>query len=116
MSIVTNLILSFSIAENEKEIERSLKRFESVHHAFNLVSINDNRLPRKWYGGGKMFEKPVYIGAFNNFPVLDFILFLKHGIDWEYPEDVELFELTEGDEKFTIHYLDKSQLPKETKE
>ena len=98
-------MLSFSIAEDSQKIQNSLKKFVDIHHAFSLVSIDSDRLPRKWYGGGKMFEKPLYIGAFNHFPISKFLEFLRHDIKWEYPEDVELFELTGDAERFTVHYI-----------
>ena len=86
MSLVTNCILSFCFAEEEQE------RIEEVNSFFDckpLTSCDDESLQRGWYGGTKMLETPIYIGAFNYLCKYDFFNHIR-SIDWEFPEDVQL--------------------------
>ena len=73
MSVVTNIILTFSSIEKNIKIENQLKDFGGL----NLVSIDDKKLPQGWYGGNKFFEANVYLGAYNNFDLERFISHLK---------------------------------------
>lgn len=85
MSLVTNCILSFSILDDTEE---RMKEVNSFFDCKPLVSC-DESLCRGWYGGTKMLETPIYIGAFNYLPRYDFLNHIST-IDWEYPEDVQL--------------------------
>ena len=67
--------------------ESELDRFFSARDETRPVSIEDGRLPANWYAGGKYFGH-LYIGAYNFFPLQDFLDFLQ-GIAWE---DTELNE------------------------
>lgn len=83
MSDVTNLILSFDILENEKA------RIAEVNIFFNTESYSRKPLisaefrgtdGELWYGGDKVLETPLYVGAFNHLPLYDFLNHIKGGI------------------------------------
>lgn len=102
MSVVTNLILTFSKSEDTKLIEEQLQTFKYGNNIpFHMVSIDDDSLPKGWYGGGKFMEANIYIGAFNHFNLKSFINHLKN-IKWENPQDVQLIVREEKDFKFKL--------------
>ncbi|QKG56237.1 hypothetical protein GKZ68_06005 [Hymenobacter sp. BRD128] len=104
MSSVTNLMLSFSVSEEEQTIASQLNSYPNKERGFLLVSIDDDRLPRGWYGGSKMMETRIYLGAYNYLDVDDFINYLR-SIEWESPEEVQLFTKGQYEDKFTVYNL-----------
>lgn len=106
MSVVTNIILSFSIMENEiSDIEDSYT---------NMVLIN-NWLRKHDHGafgedatiasgGEKHLETPVYLAAFNFFDLDEFLAFLRT-LPWEEPENVQVFVQGQEEEKFTVYTI-----------
>ena len=70
MSLVTNIILHIGILEDEKE---KIKEINKFFDGQSLVSVDDENLPRGWYGGSKMLECNLYIGAFNYLRIQEFI-------------------------------------------
>lgn len=109
MSEVTNLILTFSSNEDEKQRIKEVNFFRSDGNSINLISADflrktnifgkDNR--KSWYGGNKFLEVPLYIGALNHFNLQNFIAHLND-INWEEKEKVQLIVKQEDDEKFKI--------------
>lgn len=97
MSEVTNLILSFSNVEDEKSRIYEVNLFFNNGRGFQIESADfeegEDRFGKKnkkrWYGGSKFLETPLYIGAFNH---LDFDGLKDHlrDIEWEQPESVQL--------------------------
>lgn len=97
MSEVTNLIISFSIEEDEKSRINEVNTFFNNGRGFKIISADfergtnwlgkENR--KRWYGGSKMLETPLYIGAFNHLDLEGLILHMKM-IDWKEPENVQL--------------------------
>ncbi|RZK38413.1 MAG: hypothetical protein EOO57_04180 [Hymenobacter sp.] len=104
MSSVTSLMLSFSSTEKEQDIVTALNQYPNKNKGFSLVSINDEKLPRGWYGGTKMMETCLYLGAYNHFDVDDFINYLSE-IEWAAPEEVQLFTKGQWADKFTVYNL-----------
>jgi hypothetical protein len=103
MSRVTNVILTFSINENEDLIRKELDEFKpDGNKAF--ASIDGPNLPRGWYGGTKIFEAPLYIGALNHVSTNQILDFLK-SCHWQEPEYVQLIVREEEDEEFRIMKL-----------
>ena len=102
MSIVTNILLYLS-AENKK-VEQVNSFFiaqeDRLGHP-SLVSVDDARLPRRWYGGTKGLEADIYVGAFNGLDVQGFIDHLQ-AIDWEEDEVVQLFLKEQEDMEFRL--------------
>ena len=103
MSKVTNLILIFSPGENRKEKEKQLDKYSQHYEGFNIVSVENYRLPRNWYGGNKNLESNVFIGAYNNFDLDRFVSFLRE-ISWENPEDVQI--VVKEEEDFVFKMID----------
>ena len=110
MSFVTNLILSFSIREDEKSRVDELNLFQNNGRGFELVSVDFEReinpeSDRTWYGGSKFLETPLFIGAYNHLDIDGLIEHLKI-VNWEYPEDVQLFLKEQEFDTFKIIELD----------
>ena len=114
MSEVTNMILSFSIGEDESSSINEINLFSNNGRGFNIVSAdfeeggnwvgkeNQNR----WYGGSKHLETPLYIGAFNNLDIEAFIQLLK-GIKWEEPDNVQVILKEQNSNKFKVIELEE---------
>jgi hypothetical protein len=102
MSVVTNLILAFSSSENENEIISKLNQFSYNGRTFNFISITDKALPVNWYGGSKTLECCLIIGAYNNFPMEEFVVFVKQSIDWADIETVQIICKEHFDERFKL--------------
>ncbi|MCZ8285924.1 MAG: hypothetical protein O9353_10770 [Bacteroidia bacterium] len=83
------------------EIINEINDFKFNGYNLNIVSIDDKKLPKKWYGGSKMMEAEILIGAYNGLPLNDLILFLKT-INWQNPEDVQILYKSQEDFKFTL--------------
>jgi hypothetical protein len=104
MSNVTNLILTISCSDDQPEKIQQVNAFVYRDIPMNLVSVDHdkNRETRTtWYGGTKFLEAGIYIGAFNLFPLTEFVDHLKK-INWEYPEAVQVIYKGQEDEKFSI--------------
>ena len=104
MSRVTNLILTFSLLENELECINKVNQFQYQKLRMNLVSVDFNKnVKRKeaWYGGTKFIEARIYIGAFNYLDLDEFMAHLKK-IDWQKPEHVQVIVKEPGQEKFRM--------------
>jgi hypothetical protein len=107
MSEVTNLVLSLGIFDAhgaEKYDEHGTKMAE-VNRFFEpvqgLTDVDSSSLPRGWYGGSKMLEANLYVGAFNHLDLCRFITHLR-SIKWEMPEQVQLFVKEQEDERFRL--------------
>lgn len=108
MSEVTNLILTFQCAEDEAARIEDVNSFEYRGLKMNVVSADFDKDMEKgysWYGGTKFLETALYIGAFNHFPLEQFIEHLKK-IKWDEPENVQLFVKEQFDFKFRLIELE----------
>ena len=104
MSIVTNIILTISCSDDEIEKIQQVNSFVYRGLQMNLVSADYNKVMAtgtSWYGGTKFLEAGIYIGAFNHFPLTEFVEHLKK-INWENPESVQVIYKGQDDEKFII--------------
>jgi hypothetical protein len=109
MSDVTNIILSFSVAEIESSRINEINTFANNGRGFNLVSADfeegrnfmgrENR--NRWYGGSKMLETPLFVGAFNNLDINGLVEHLR-SLNWEEPENVQLIVQEQHEYKFKI--------------
>lgn len=109
MSEVTNLIISFSVGEDEISRIGKVNTFFNNGREFNIISADFERAKdwlgiekrEKWYGGSKMLETPLYVGAFNS---LDLEGLLEHmkALDWNEPENVQLIVKDQFSDKFKI--------------
>src|SRR4051794_14384040 len=96
MSVVTNLVLSLSIfdAHGADKFREEGPRIAEINRFFGLAQgltdIDAPSLPRGWYGGSKMLEAHLYVGAFHALDLRGFITHLR-SLQWESPECVQLF-------------------------
>ena len=103
MSYVANTILTFGVLEDAKlRLAEVNKFFDDDCKGF--VDCNDESLPIGWYGGSKMLETNICIGAFNYLKVDELIEHLRE-IKWEEPKNVQLIIQNQNDEKFAIKEL-----------
>ena len=91
MSYVTNVILSFSILENE---EACLKE---VNIYFPAQELPFKKLQD--YAGSKFLEQPTFIGAFNYLGTEEFIEHVRK-VHWKFPKLVQLFICDQEDEQY----------------
>lgn len=112
MSTVTNLILSHSILEDDngariKEVNKFFEREETR-------GFVEAELPYEVYGGSKVLEAPIYIGAFNYLMEDEFLEYLRSEVNWEHPEEVQIIIKRQEDDLFSIINLsDLPSLPQE---
>ncbi len=108
MSLVTNLIVIFDVGENQDEILIQISKFQYQGKSFNIKSVDSKHLPIGWYGGDKMLETGVLIGAYNYFPEKDFIKFLEKNVKWEFKESVLVLIMNDHDERFRFYTLSEN--------
>ncbi|WP_424001472.1 hypothetical protein [Maribacter sp. IgM3_T14_3] len=105
MSVVSNVILSFSVGEDESQRMKDVNEFDINGNKINLVSADfqrkENYEAKAWYGGSKYLEKPLYIGAYNNLNLNAFIDHLKT-IIWDEPENVQLIINEQNEDLFKV--------------
>lgn len=99
MSVVTNLVLSLGFSDSSANIGEVNRFFDNSVRG--LTGVHDPALPHGWYGGTKMLEARLFIGAFNH---LDLSRFIKHlcAIQWHEPECVQLFVKEQEDARFWL--------------
>lgn len=102
MSRVTNLILLTGLGEDEKYLNETFKKFKVQDDPFKMGWIDDETLPKAWYGGGKLFEAIVFIGAYNYLDLPSLITFLRTEVKWKDPLYVQLLVLEQDDLKFKL--------------
>lgn len=97
MSVVTNVILSFSASEIDLD-DDYLDVIARVNKFFP-VGAGFKRSVDETAGGTKHMERPTFCGAFN---YLDLEGFSKHlsNLPWKYPENVQLFVCEQDDEVY----------------
>jgi hypothetical protein len=104
MSVVTNIIFTFSVNESYEKTIDKIDEYLIAKYFTKLVSIRDAKLPDKWYGGHKYFETELYLAAINAFDEKDFFDFIAK-LGWEEPEFVQLIVKRDGEDKFSIVHM-----------
>ena len=99
MSQVSNIIVTYSVAEPSSRIEDVNLYFSRIGYERSLVSIEDPNLPAGWYGGNKPFECEVLVGAFNFLNANGFVSHLKT-IPWIERNSVQVFLLAQDRNQF----------------
>ncbi len=102
MSVVANVVLMHSVSEPSRsdppvyfahdQIELYFQTGDnagSIDSRRGLVACDNPDLPRGWYGGTKMLEVEVLIGAFNYLNVGAFVEHVGE-VKWRYPDQVVL--------------------------
>lgn len=95
------MLIAFSDLEDEQAIQQQLGQHVYNHLPFDAVSVNDPALPRAWYGGSRIFEAPLLLGAYNHLAFDELLAFLKT-VAWEEPACVQLFVQEQWDVKFRL--------------
>lgn len=107
MSCVTNVILTFSVLEDDEERIKDVNKF--FENGTTIVSCDDNKLERGWYGGTKMLETNVCIGAYNYLPLESFKNHIKK-IKWDYSEDVQLIVQEQDESRFRLYNFESLEV------
>jgi hypothetical protein len=102
MSKVTNLIIATSLIEDIEYLKGKFKQHTTPGYSIDIVSVDDEKLPKGWYGGNKFLEVNLFIGAYNYFNLENFLMFCKQEINWEMPESVQIFVKEQDDLRFRI--------------
>lgn len=103
MSYVTNVML------NTPTLDRQIaKRFAEEtwqdSQGSRLRSLTDIGPPSDMWGGTKHVEADLWGGAFN-YLNLDDLLTEIAAVDWQFPDEVQVFVLDEGDDRWTVRVL-----------
>lgn len=105
MSVVTNIIVAYSLSEEDRHGDRGEWVVERLNEFFGPEE-DGFVLPAGdwWYGGSKALENPILVGAFNH---LDLFRFLSHvaAIDWEEPDRVQVMAAEQEDGQYAVWNL-----------
>lgn len=96
MSWVTNVILHVGIFD--KELVVKVNEFFERDRICGFVSLDDESLPKGWYGGTKYLEACFSVGAFNHLNMNNLLAHIR-GIEWSLPEAVQLIVIDQEDYK-----------------
>ena len=105
MSVVTNIILHFSILE--KEIDPDSAQEDN----FVLMRKINKALIQEGYGkftevqdryNKKALESPLFVAAFNMLDLDQFIEYIQ-SLPWNYPEYIQIFVQRQEEDKFTLY-------------
>lgn len=110
MSWITNIMLSLPIGE---DVERRICEVnEFFGSGLNGSLKDDEQFPSLvpinscWELKGKSFEANVFVGAYNYFPIDEFLVHLGK-VAWDDPLSVQVFIMDEEDVSFRIFNLKK---------
>lgn len=100
MSVVSNVIFSFSISEKENgffysNMEKINKWLQERNYGVFSVDVDVIS------GGRKHLEAPLFVAAFNYFVLEDFCNFVR-SLKWEYPDFVQIIIQEQEDGKFRL--------------
>lgn len=103
MSLITNVILSFSICEDGRDHDPDdysgiIAEVNTAIDGPGFVIPPDHT----WYGGRKVLTRPTFIGCFN-YLHLDRLLDKLRSMKWEEPGAVQLF--VSGEEQNRWHMI-----------
>ncbi len=102
MSWVTNLLLHISSRSTNEKIAQ-VNDFFDRDNKLGLVSLDAPGLPKGWYGGDKMLEANLYVGAFNYLNLDEFLEHIR-GLAWEEGDQVQAF--VKKQEQDVFHVID----------
>jgi hypothetical protein len=101
MSDVTNLMITFGGGEDEAAVIAKLREYKHRGLSFDVVSVDDDSLPKGWYGGSKYLECNILIGAYNHLHFKSLVEFMRT-MSWDRPDNVQLIIKKQWDTKFRI--------------
>jgi hypothetical protein len=94
MSTVTNMILSFSVLEDE---EARMKEVEAFSDDTTWTSVDTAH--------GKCMELPVFLLAANGWDLEGFVMHLRKNVKWEEPQSVRLYASGQWEDAFRQVHL-----------
>jgi hypothetical protein len=98
MSEVTNVLLAFSILEDDDARIADVNAWLEASCGHALKSVWDNR---DCYGGGKAMEAPLFAAALNYLPLDQFLAHLRT-VRWKEPDCVQLILRGQHDDRWRI--------------
>jgi hypothetical protein len=101
MSKVTNIILITSGIDDSSFTTELLSKFIVNGEPFVIRAVDDPSLPTGWYGGNRVLECNIFIGAYTSFPLNEFISFITN-VNWYLPENIQLLVKEDSDYKFRL--------------
>ncbi len=102
MSFVTTIMVFTSDINSSIRLEQ-VNAFELNGIFYRLESVEKPCAPPfQWYGGNKKFLGDLFIGSFDKFPKQEFLIYLQT-IDWEYPDEVQVFVHEENRSGFSVY-------------
>ena len=120
MSIVTNIILTFSLMEDEGYEDDGATRMREINSHFGaktgLLLLNAAEEVCKhgdvaFWGGTKALEHYVAIGAFNYVSLGDLSKHLREKVGWREPKNVRVMVCGQEDDAFRCYTLDELRAP-----
>jgi len=103
VSHVTNVILCIDGYEDDELVRERINPWLAEHgeaRPFAPVSGWDDDEPTAYTAGSKVMESNVFLGAFNHFPLDDFLAFLET-LPWRERECVQCFVQDQHERRFT---------------
>jgi hypothetical protein len=105
MSLVTNIILSFSIDEDSYESDEGDDIYALMvpinawltEHRYGAFGRDADHIS----GGNKHLETPLYVAAFNLFSLNEFVDMLRT-LPWHEPRSVQVFVQEQEEDKFRL--------------
>jgi hypothetical protein len=110
MSVITNVILSFSLAEEDYEDDGRMI-IRRVNEFFRTTDATENTsgfvIPdgHGWYGGTKVLTRLTFVACFNYLRIGEFVQHLKE-VPWREPQKVQLFIDDERDDDDVYKLVD----------
>ena len=113
MSCVTNVILTFSIVEEEGDRMKEVNSYETFIRSRGFaapIQAYPDAYPTItteadiFTGGTRTPEQPIYVAAFNHLPLKEFLQHIRTKVRWEEPENVRCFVCDEGEEAFNDRF------------
>ena len=103
MSYVTNILLAYSTADDQRPDLREHPIFERINAYLATVSQCGFVRPMDdaWYGGTKCLTGSLLIGAFHTVSVESLVTFLQT-LPWKYPSAVQLMVKGEDQVRYRL--------------
>ena len=103
MSVVTNVILVYSVTGDEDDQFKPLEAINAACNAGRLVHVEDPALPPDWFCNGKTLECNVAVGAYNYLRLSDWLAAMRD-IDFDQwgCEFVQVLVMEQDDERFRL--------------
>jgi hypothetical protein len=101
MSVVTAVVLTFSILEDEHQLQVWMEK--TFTHLGQFNPLKDVGAVKEAVGGGKALEIPLYVGSFNYLNIQELVTAVME-YPWEEPEYVQLWVNGEDDDSMSLAY------------